>query len=304
MADSMYYQWLKDGQPYALVRWMKELQAKIRARGYTVYDYPSVGHQKADPAEDHTAYSETGWPIKSPYGKGHAIDIMPKPGTDARALTSLARELIRAKDAGELPHLKYINWTDEAGVIWQTSWKPTKRTVRNSDAGHLHLSSRSDCGNAPLGAYDPWGKPPIAPEEIKKMGKQVIFKDDDKLWIGDGLQCHEITADQVDDYRVLTTAGVFDVWNGQFSGVSNGIWPDAGPGKHFFGVPIDTTPPASAEDIAAELLPELTAAVIEAMPDNVLTDEQAEEACARALRRVLVVVSPKADGDVLDGPSA
>lgn len=144
MATEAYYRWKAAGSPYN--RALPTLQTcdVVRGHGFTVYDYPNEAHQLADPAEDHTAYSETGWPVKSREWWGHAIDIMPN--DSVCPLPRLAHQIIADKDNGVpgTKWIKYINWTDENGDCWHTSWQPDKRTVRSSDKGHIHVSGRSD----------------------------------------------------------------------------------------------------------------------------------------------------------------
>lgn len=159
MASDGYYDWLHAGKPFTLAVPLDDLRKALQGHGYTVYAYPDESHQLADPPEDHTPYSETGWPAASPRWWGTAVDVMPK-GGDARELTPMARQIIADKDAGVpgIAWLKYINWTDEHGSIWHTSWEPSKRTVPSGDGGHLHLSGRSDMVTTHLQPYDPIGR--------------------------------------------------------------------------------------------------------------------------------------------------
>jgi hypothetical protein len=144
MASTAYYQWVDAGKPYKQSKPTEHAWNVVRGHGYTVYHYPNDDHLKAVPPEDHTPFSATGWPITSKRWVSHAIDIMP--GGGPVALPALARQIIADKDA-EVPGtkwIKYINWTDENGNCWQTSWRPNKQTVKSTDKGHIHLSGRSD----------------------------------------------------------------------------------------------------------------------------------------------------------------
>jgi hypothetical protein len=171
MATQAYFNWLKAGEPYQLAEWMADLVDTMEGHGYVVYHYPDDAHLTTNQPQDHAPFSFTGWPIDSPFGWGFGVDIMPKNG-DARSLTALARQIIADKDAGvpELAGLKYINWTDEQGNVWQTSWKPTKATRPNTDKGHIHLSGRSDSAHWRALGYDPIarmnGEDMLTPEEI------------------------------------------------------------------------------------------------------------------------------------------
>lgn len=142
---SAHSDWVAAGKPYTLARPCRELKALLKAAGYIVYDYPDDRHQLADPPEDHTPYSATGWPIASARWVGHAIDVMP--GGGPLPLPVLARRIIAARDAKRpgTEWVKYLNWTDESGRCRHESWKTATRvTTSSNDKGHLHISARSD----------------------------------------------------------------------------------------------------------------------------------------------------------------
>ena len=156
MPTQAYYNWVKAGEPYELAEWMNDVVETVRDHGYVVYHYPDTAHLTTSQPQDHAPFSYTGWPLDSPFGWAFGVDIIPKDG-NARSLTPLARQIIADKDAGHpaLAGLKYINWTDEQGRVWQTSWKPTKATRPNTDKGHIHLSGRSDSAHWRAVGYDP-----------------------------------------------------------------------------------------------------------------------------------------------------
>lgn len=156
MASAAYAAWVKAGKPWTLAAPLLQLQRTIQGYGFTVYSYPDEAHQQANTPEDHTSYSATGWPVPSPRWWAFAIDIMPKKSGGMAELAAMARQIIRDKDAGYpgTEWIKYINWTDEGGKTWQTSWKPNKATRTSSDKGHTHISGRSDRTQATI-PYDP-----------------------------------------------------------------------------------------------------------------------------------------------------
>lgn len=160
MASSVYYVWVADGRPYVLAVPAKALKRNVGAYGITVYDYPNQEHLEASPPEDHTPFSATGWPVKSAYGVGHGVDIMPRNGTAAARAenAAIARQIIRDRDAGHpgVMWIKYLNWTDEQGVCRQERWMPDHVTRSSTDRGHIHVSGRSDCDTyAHAADYDP-----------------------------------------------------------------------------------------------------------------------------------------------------
>lgn len=155
-----YYVWIGSGKPYVLMRPAKVLQAALRGHGLTVYDYPNDAHLRANTPEDHTPFSATGWPGKSAYGVGHALDVMPRADTAAARAenAAIARQLIRDRNAAVAGTLwiKYINWTDEQGACHQERWMPSHETRSSTDKGHIHISGRSDADNdARAEGYDP-----------------------------------------------------------------------------------------------------------------------------------------------------
>lgn len=142
---SAHDDWKAAGRPYVLARPCKDLKTLLKAAGYVVYDYPDDRHQLADPPQDHTPYSATGWPIASARWVGHAIDVMPS--GNLLPLPVLARRIIAARDARRpgTEWIKYLNWTDEQGRCHHESWKSGIRVTSGSDdKGHLHISARSD----------------------------------------------------------------------------------------------------------------------------------------------------------------
>lgn len=155
-----YYVWISNGKPYKLIRPAAALQGALRGHGLTVYDYPNEAHLRASTPEDHTPFSATGWPVKSAYGVGHAIDVMPRSDSAAgRAENAdIARKLIADRNASVpgVLWIKYINWTDEAGICRQERWTPNHTSRTSTDKGHIHISGRSDCDNdTRADTYDP-----------------------------------------------------------------------------------------------------------------------------------------------------
>ncbi|HWB36638.1 MAG TPA: hypothetical protein VHA75_11500 [Rugosimonospora sp.] len=144
MTVTTYAGWVADGKPAKPAQPIADMMAMFARHGYTVYWYPDARHQQAPTPEDHDPYSHTPWPGTQPYPYVLACDLMPKSGTDARALTPIARRIIADKRAGRAPWVKYLNWTDEDGKVWHTKWQPDESTTSSTDSGHLHISIRTD----------------------------------------------------------------------------------------------------------------------------------------------------------------
>jgi hypothetical protein len=138
--------WISRGSPFTLARPLARLRDRLRAAGYTVYDIGNEQHLDHQPPEDHTPYSETGWPGTSPYGVGTAIDVMPPPaGRGLPSLQTLGRRLFDDRQAGRAGFIKYLNWGPVSdGAAVQDRWMPGYIRRASSDTGHIHLSCRTD----------------------------------------------------------------------------------------------------------------------------------------------------------------
>lgn len=155
MASTAYYEWLDAGEPYQPCRPVSDFVAMMRNKGYTVYHKGDTPHMQAEPPEDHTPFSATGWPITSKRWIGHALDIMPD---GPIPLSTLASRIIDDKIADKpgTQWIKYINWTDSAGATWHYSWQPGLVKKSSTDKGHIHISARSDMDTSDnASGYDP-----------------------------------------------------------------------------------------------------------------------------------------------------
>lgn len=163
MANQWYNPWVRAGKPYRLCRPGDALRGNIAAHGIIVYHYPNDDHLLANNPQDHTPYSVTKWPVGGSGidGVGRAIDVMPRSSSyeHRKENADIARRLIRDRDARDprVMSIKYLNWTDENGTCRQENWKSgTRQTYPSSDAGHIHVSFRSDMDNSTaMDNYDP-----------------------------------------------------------------------------------------------------------------------------------------------------
>lgn len=155
-ASNAYYEWINAGRPWNPARPIAELTQTLRNRGYTVYILGDDSHATSVPPEDHMPYSATGWPVASPRWYIHACDIMPPAaGSGLPDLGRLAQQLVADKDAGAAPWIKYLNVSLPGQPCQHISWQPGKAVTGSNDAGHIHLSIRSDCTQTSIGGYDP-----------------------------------------------------------------------------------------------------------------------------------------------------
>lgn len=187
MTSRQHRSWISAGSPDSgLVLPLAQLRDMLRAAGFTVYDWPNDAHLDAEPPEDHTFYSETGWPGTSPKWWRHAIDIMPKPGAaGARELWLLGARISGDRQAGRIGWLKYINRppTSDLGKAIHESWQPDYAKSGSGDAGHLHLSSITgvETLSSPYNPFAPLGA------TSQPAGGQVVLGDDDIIAIADAV---------------------------------------------------------------------------------------------------------------------
>lgn len=154
--------WRNAGKPTRYARPITDLAATLRRRGYTVGTIGNDAHIDANPPEDHTPFSQTGWPIPQPFPYVHALDIMPpRAGSGLPSLADLGAQIVADRQAGVpgASWIKYINWTNAAGACRHESWQPAHAVKMSSDRGHIHISARTDYTNSAVAAdYDPVGR--------------------------------------------------------------------------------------------------------------------------------------------------
>jgi hypothetical protein len=157
MASQAYFSWVAAGKPWKFARPIQMVGDRLREHGYTVYYQGNQSHLEHVPPEDHTPFSATGWPSKSPYPYCMAMDIMPPAagqkskltGKPLPSLQQLAARLRADKNAdyGPAQFLKYMNWEPEGnntGPCYHETWMPTYARRTSGDRGHIHASCRSD----------------------------------------------------------------------------------------------------------------------------------------------------------------
>lgn len=163
MTSKQHALWISRGRPWQVALPVATLGGLLMRYGYTVYFLGDTRHLDHIPPEDHTPYSETGWPIATEYGWVTACDIMPPTDAQRRAglpsLQALGAQLFRDKQADDrgVKWIKYMNWgpvSDSSAVHDQ--WQPGHQRSSSGDTGHIHLSDRSDMIHyAGAAGYDP-----------------------------------------------------------------------------------------------------------------------------------------------------
>lgn len=154
--NRFYKPWVDDGRPWRNAVYIAEFIGALN-RGFPLGDaaniFGSIGdyaHLTADTPQDHTPYSQTGWPVPTPYPVVTASDVMHRPdlGVDC---TVLVPYWLAAAKAGRMPWLKYIIWQGKRYDV-RNSWQPV---AASGHFGHAHLSGRSDKVSTGLGGWNP-----------------------------------------------------------------------------------------------------------------------------------------------------
>jgi hypothetical protein len=163
LTSRQHARWNSLGLRWQLAWPQVALRDRLRRYGYTVYDIGDTRHLDHVPPEDHTPYSETGWPIKATeYTWVTAIDIMPPPSRGLPSLQRLGAQMLGDRKAGHggITWLKYMNWEpvgNNTGPCYHEQFQDGGyRQFSSSDRGHIHLSCRSDALRWTSGnTYDP-----------------------------------------------------------------------------------------------------------------------------------------------------
>jgi hypothetical protein len=232
MTSAQHRLWISRGKPdRGLALPLQLLANTLSGAGYTVYVYPNDDHLDAQPPEDHTYYSETGWPGNSPYGWRHAIDIMPPPaGRGLPSLQQIGQRLYDARQAGQITWLKYMNWPSDGNLsrAVQDSWKPSHRRGTSSDVGHIHISSTTGCETLdssfnPLSSIVVVGIPPV-PIPIIEEELPVFAAHDSQgqVYLCDGIRSRPVPLQWRGDVETLIREGLIKLSND--FGNSRGGW--------------------------------------------------------------------------------
>lgn len=190
MTSPQHQRWIRSGMQWRLARPLVALRDRLRGYGYTVYDIGNTSHLDHIPPEDHTPYSETGWPGTTPYGWVTAIDIMPPPaGRGLPSLQALGGQIYDDMQAGHdgVRWLKYMNWgpVNDRSAVHDT-WQPDHARRSSSDVGHIHLSSRSDVTQSDVGDdYDPIARLRGQQEEDMTPEQQALLERIERLLTAD-----------------------------------------------------------------------------------------------------------------------
>jgi hypothetical protein len=151
MADYAY--WVADGRPVIPALPVRETVERFEARypgakpilGW----YTNDAHLKAATPEDHTPFSETGWPVPNPYPYVCATDLMPYSAYDLDEV--FAYWLAEAR-AGRTPWVKYLIYKDRIYTIWRGF---VADVYRGAYHNHIHMSVLTTWVDRSIGSWSP-----------------------------------------------------------------------------------------------------------------------------------------------------
>jgi Putative peptidoglycan binding domain len=138
MTSPQHQRWLAAGAHWRpavpIAEYVHALQLAFSPPAISVGTIGNQAHLDAEPPEDHTPYSETGWPVTTPEGVVTALDY------NGPGWFKWAEFLIAERTAGRHPWIKYINFQGH-----HYRWQPHLEVTSSSDwKGHVHVSIRSD----------------------------------------------------------------------------------------------------------------------------------------------------------------
>lgn len=166
MAVALYYAWDRLGRPLEPCQPIRDVVNRLKvaypqaATEHLFSWYANEAHYQAEPPQDHTPFSSTGWPKVSPQWVVFATDVMHRPdlGVDCFVLFNY---WIKEARAGRMPWLKYLIWRGKSYDV-RSGW------IGKDAAGHfdhIHMSARTDHQYTTLGA---WKLVPVQ-EEVEDM---------------------------------------------------------------------------------------------------------------------------------------
>lgn len=152
MATSAFFSWVSDGSPHTLSVPVAQYKAQLVAHEFAIGNVGTIGdpdHLQADPPQDHTPFSVTGWPRPSEYPYVHALDLS---GTSRKGLSwrDVAWHWIREARARKTPWVKYIT-IDQKRYDVRNDWEPVPASGHTE---HVHVSIRTDWTHRSIGGWN------------------------------------------------------------------------------------------------------------------------------------------------------
>lgn len=191
-----YAPWVAAGRQFMLAQPIAEAVAQLTAAYPKMPDlFGTIGdlaHLEAATPQDHTPYSQTGWPVAAPYGVVTAMDIMHRPELGVDCDQIFAHLLASVKDTSA-PWVKYIIWKRK---IYDTRQRWVPQPADNHD-DHLHISARTDFLWRSLGGWSivPGGDM-FTQAQVNAVEERLraVFQGDTADWVYDpatGAMKHE-----------------------------------------------------------------------------------------------------------------
>lgn len=188
MSESEYYDdWVADGKPWRNARPVDEIVAKLKAARPAAAKAACFGtignleHLLADPPQDHTPYSQTGWPLPHPYPRITATDIMHRPdlGVDCN---EIHKHWLASANAKQIPWIKYWIWQGKRYDV-RNNFNPV---AASGHFDHIHGSQRTDHIETSIGGWHP------LPGQGDEMQFIAQLAGSQACWLTNGMKCRPI----------------------------------------------------------------------------------------------------------------
>jgi hypothetical protein len=152
VAVAAYYSWDRLGRPLEPATPIREIVERLKVafpRAKNLFGwYANEAHYTAVPAEDHTPFSQTGWPVPDPQWVVCATDVMHRPDLGVDCGKLFPYWLAEAR-AGRTPWVKYLIWQATLYDV-RNGWRPQ---ANRGHFDHVHISTRTDHINTHLGSW-------------------------------------------------------------------------------------------------------------------------------------------------------
>lgn len=205
MPSNAYYDWVAAGKPVVPAQPTREYVERLKvefpaAASKNLFSwYANDSHYKANPPQDHTPYSATGWPGTSPRWIVFATDVMHRPDLGVDCFELFSYWLAEAK-AGRSPWVKYIIWQAKLYDV-RNGWAPTNN---DDHYDHVHLSFRTDYQFAHLGTWSVVPNAQGGPEMTDVLVRQPTSQGGDgTVWLADGMWRRRVKDSQLTAIRQI-----------------------------------------------------------------------------------------------------
>lgn len=151
MATQAYQDWVARGRHWTLAKPLREYASALISAGFAQNGIGTIGderHLHADPPEDHTPFSSTGWPDEAPLEVVTALDLNSVKGS-RQDWDTVARYWIQEARAGRTPWVKRIIFQGRHYDV-RYAWE-ARPILGHYD--HVHVGIRTDWVSRSIGDW-------------------------------------------------------------------------------------------------------------------------------------------------------